>query len=67
MSVKNKARDRLPGGRLKSYSGLLMKLRARTRNPVTRLSGIMVMALKKWCLILVCQVQIYQLQLDEQA
>lgn len=42
-------------------SGLLMKLRARTRNPVTRLSGIMVMALKKWCLILVYQVQIYQL------
>ena len=43
------------------HSGLLMKLRARTRNPVTRLSGIMVMALKKWCLILVYQVQIYQL------
>jgi hypothetical protein len=31
------------------------------------LSGIMVMALKKWCLILVYQVQIYQLQQDEQA
>jgi hypothetical protein len=44
-----------------------MKLRVRTHNPVTRLSGIMVMALKKLCLILVYQVQIYQLQLDEQA
>lgn len=36
-------------------------------NLITRLSGIMVMALKRWCLILVYQVQIYQLQLDEQA
>lgn len=38
---------------------------AERQNPQS--GDIMVMALKKWCLILVYQVQIYQLQLDEQA